>query len=435
MLQQLKTAIWHAPIKKLPRWKAYGVRVLRILLVTSEGFTKSQIQQGASSLTYYSLLALVPVIALFLGLARGFELEQTLVNWLLKEFPEQKTIIEPLFEFANQALKHAKGGIIAGIGVALFLWAAIKILLNIEFVLNQIWEVSKGRTLPQRFTDYLALICLAPLIILIASGLPAIVSSAFIALSSRVSEIQKLSAFVWPLLNLLPFVFLCLLFTFLYAFMPNTRVRLTPAFIAGILTGIIYQLVQWMYLYFQIGVSSLGAIYGTFAAVPLFLIWLHLSWVIILLGAKVTFAIQNVDGYGFISEDTYLSHNFRTTCSLRIAHFCVQRFSHTKPGPTLMEISNTLALPLNLAGRLVHQLIEAHILVEIKTADNQESRFQPAETLETLTVKKLMDRINERGGSLPLPPSKELTMILKSLKSFDEAIKKSSGNVLLKDMR
>lgn len=420
-------------IAMLPKWKAYWYRFLRIILLTNRGFTKSQIQQGASSLTYYSLLAIVPIIALLIGVARGFAFEQTLEGWLLYQFSDQQQVIRQIFSFATESLEEANGGLITGIGLAILIWSAIKILTNIEFVMNQIWEVQKGRSLAKQFTDYMAMLFLAPIIIFLVSGLTGYVSALLTALSKG-KVLAEFVPLLIPLLSLITFLLTALLFTFLYIFIPNTRVRFIPAIIAGIFTAIAYQILQWVYFYFQIGVSSYNAIYGTFAAFPLFLIWLHLSWVIILLGAKVCFSLQNVDAYEFISEDVHLSHKFRMICSLRIVHLCIKSFIQERPPPAIIEISNTLSIPLLLTSQLVYQLVAANVLIEVKRERDQEASYQPARSVERLTIMRVIDMINEHGESVPLPPSKDLSLILKSLQKFSAAIEKSDANILLRDI-
>ena len=428
MMQFLKKDIWQIQIAKLPKWKAYGYRILRIILLTSQGFTKSQIQLGASALTYYSLLAIVPIVALLIGIARGFLFEQTLQTWLIQRFNDQRDIIERIFKIANKSLNEASGGVIAGVGLALLLWSVFKILLNIELVMNQIWEVKKGRPLAKKFTDYLAMLFLAPIIIFLASGLTGYLSAIFADLPHIVTPVLA------PLLNLFSFFLATLLFTFLYIFMPNTRVRFIPALIAGVFTGVVYQLLQWLYFYFQIGVAHYNAIYGTFAALPLFLIWLYLSWIIILLGAKFCFAVQNVDAYEFISDDIELSAKVRMICSLRITHLCVKQLISESTPLSVVEISNELAIPLHLTNQLIYQLIGAGILVEVKRERDQEEAFQPAISTGRLTIKRVIDMINEKGAEIPLPSSPELTSILASLKTFSDTIEKSDSNILLRDI-
>lgn len=434
LLDFLRKEIWHVQIATLPKWQAYWYRFLRVLLLTSRGFTKSQIQQGASSLTYYSLLAIVPVIALLIGVARGFAFEQTLQSWLLEQFSDQKEIITQVFTFANESLEEANGGLIAGIGILILIWSAVNILTNIEFVMNQIWEVDKGRSIAKQFTDYLAVFFLGPIIIFSASGLTGYLSALFTAMGKGAIFSHLVPLFV-TLLSIATILLTGLLFTFLYIFIPNTRVRFIPAVIAGIFTAIAYQILQWAYVYFQIGVAKYNAIYGTFAAFPLFLIWLNLSWTIVLLGAKVCFSIQNVDAYEFISDEFHLSPKSLMICSLRIAHHIIKRLVNGLDPSAMIEISNALSIPLPLTTQLIHQLVKAKVLIEVKRDPDQDEAYLPALNVDQLTIKNVMDMISESGEVIPLPDkSKEAFRIMRSLKKFNDTIEKSEGNVLLKDI-
>lgn len=428
----LKKGIWQVQLSALPIRKRILYQALRITYLISQGFTKSQIQQGASSLTYYTLLAIVPVIALLLGISRGFKLEKTLEEWLIDRFAEQEMAIRKIFDFANAALDQAHQGVIAGVGIALLLWAGIKILMNLEEVMNQVWEIQEGRSFARRFSDYLAMLFICPIIIFVSSGLAGYVSATFTAEGAGLNLFERMGEVL--LGTVVPLLLTTLLLTFLYIFMPNTRVRFVAAAVAAFITALIYQAVQWVYLYFQIGVSEYNAIYGTFAAFPLFLIWLHLSWVIILLGAKIAFAFQNFRGYAFISEDLHLSHNFLMILSLRISHLIIKKFSLEEPPPSSIEISNTLSIPLPLTHSLIYQLIHSGIISEIKRLNDDEISYQPAINTDKLTIKRIIDMINTKGEEIALPPSKELALILKNLEKFSQAIEKSDGNVLLKNI-
>lgn len=432
-LQKLKKEIWTTDLEALPKHKANWIRFLRILILTAQGFSKRQIQQGASSLTYYSLLALVPVIALLIGLARGFGLEETLKKWLSHRFFEQKIVIDKVFQFANASLASVHQGVIATIGIILLLWSGIKIFMYIETNFNTIWEVKMGRSLARRFTDYLAMILLCPIIVLLSSGITVYIS-AIVSSFAKGGVLEHIASYFIALLNLIPFFLTCLLLTFLYIFMPNTRVRFLPGFWAGLFAGCIYQGIQWIYFYFQIGVTRYNAIYGTFAALPLLLIWIHLSWVIVLMGAKTAFAFQNVNAFDFLTEDVHLSHRSRTILSLRIVHFCIRAFIHDKPSPTTIEISNKLSIPLPLCRDLLYQLVDAEVLSEVKR-EKKEDGYQPARNLDKLTIKNVVDMINTRGEEISLPPSHETELILESLKKFSQTIEQSDGNILLKDIK
>ncbi|MCH9626426.1 MAG: hypothetical protein S4CHLAM2_00480 [Chlamydiales bacterium] len=429
----LKKEIWRVNLESLPKWKGRKVRLMRILILISQGFTKSQIQQGASSLTYYTLIGIVPIIALLIGLAQLFALEHALKTWLQTQFVDQKEVINKIFDFSKSSLETAHQGLIAGIGIVILLWAGVKIFLYIEKVLNTIWEVKKGRSLMRRFTDYLSMLLLCPLIILLSSGVTVYLTAALTALTS-IGFFGHIQPFILPLLNLIPVVLICLLLTFLYIFMPNTRVRFLPALSAGVSAGLIYQVIQWVFLYFQVGVSKYNAIYGTFAALPLFLIWIHISWVIVLLGAKMSFAFQKVKAFDFLSENVHLCHRMRVILSLQVIHLCIKNFCQNSPPLTDVEISNHLSISLPITSHFLSQLTEAGLLTEIKRDKDKETGFSPSPGVDQLTIKRVIDMIDVRGEEIPLPPSRVLASILDHLEKISQALEKSEGNVLLKDI-
>jgi len=430
-----KVDLWHVQVQTLPKWQALIIRLIRVISLTIQGFTTSQIQQGSASLTYYSLLTIVPLIALLIAIARVFLIETTFESWLLQKFANQGEIVRKILDFATISFKQASQGIIAGVGIGLLFWSSIKILINLEKAMNQIWDVRKGRPLARRFTDYLTLLIMAPFIIFLTSGLNVYLAVGFAELGKESTLLKELGHIILPLVQLIiPFFITGLLWTFLYIFIPNTPVRFLPAFFAGFITSLVYQLVQWIYYKLQIGVVSYNAVYGTFAAIPLFLIWLHLSWIITLLGAKIAFAIQNVDAYEYISEKSHLNHKFRTICCLIIAHHCIKKFNLGEPPPTPIEASNSLSIPHSLTNYLLFQLAEAGILSEVKRKKTQELAFQPARSTETLTIKQVIDMINTKGEEISLPPSHEFKVILESMNKFSSAIEQSDGNILLKDL-
>lgn len=435
LYEKFKQKIWDVPLQSLPLHKALWIKFLRIIHLTLLGFTKSQIQQGASSLTYYSLLSIVPVIALLIGIARGFQLEENLKAWLASRFVGQQEVIGQLFTFANASLHQIKQGVIAAIGLVIILWSAMKILMNVEFVLNDIWEVQRSRSIARKFSDFLAMMVIAPLLFFISSSVTLYLSARISALEGQGQVFRDIGPFLFPILNLTPYLLICGLFTFVYIFLPYTDVQFKPALYAGLIAGISYQLLQWIYVRFQIGVVSYNAIYGTFAAIPLFLIWMQLSWMVFLIGAKLAFAFQNVDAYEFVTEDYQLSNRCRSILALRITHAVVHRFIQKQPPYTKKELSKDLSIPLVIVNHILNELIDAKILFEVLPSDHQEPAFQPAFDVDQLTIKTVLDKIDERGQIIPLPPTSSVRSILKHLSEFSNLLEKSEANVPLKKIK
>ncbi len=429
----LKKDVWRVSVDDLSKKKAFGLRTLRIVLIVVQGFTKKQIQQGASSLTYYSLLTIVPIVAFFFGIARGFLLQGNFKKWLLDQFGGQQVVVKKLIFFSELSLKQTHKGVIAGISIVILLWAGIKMLMYIELSMNQIWEVRVARTLTRRFSDYMAMLFFCPLFVLLSTTLTVFLSATLTDLRSEVSLVKDLGPILFPILSLFPYVLTWLLFTFIYIFIPNTRVRFLPAFYASIFAGTVYQVIQWAYVYLQVGVSKYNAIYGTFAALPLFLVWVHLSWVILLLGAKLAFAFQNVNAYGFMAENIELSENMKQLFSLRIMHSCIKRFVQQKPLLSAVELSNQLSIPLPLMMSLIHQMKNAGLLSEVKAGVQRESVFQPAYPVDKLTIKQVLDMMNGQGEKVFVDKDAVYEKLTKNLEGFSKRIESSEHNELLKD--
>ena len=423
-----KHGVWRIRTQDLSRSKALGIRILRIFVLIGEGFTKSQVQIGASSLTFYSLLATVPILTFFFGLARGFLLEKVFKHWLSRQLEGQATVIDKLITFAQNTLSQGGETVLLGSGLALLLWSGIRILTHLELSINHIWEAKSRRTLARRFSDYMALFFICPIFVLVSISFTAYFSSEVAALAKTDAFIRFLS----PLLSLVPFVLLWILFTFIYIFIPGVRVNFMAAFWGGFVTSIIYQVVQWIYIYFQVGVTTYNAVFGTLAALPLFLIWLYVSWIIVLLGAKMTFAFQNVNAFEFMVHDVHLSHHFRHILCLRITHMVFRRFKEAKPPPTATELANSLSIPLLLVTRLIYHLIESGVLSEVQGEKGQPCGYQPARSIEELTIKDILDMISHKGEEIPLPEGDDVEKILDFFDA-QEKVRSSPANLKIKD--
>jgi len=287
------TDVWHINIDQLSGFKAFLIRQIRIIILTIKGYSKDQCSLRASALTYLSILSVVPVLAMAFGIAKGFGLESILRKQIMKQFAGQEEIMNYSLEFANNMLDSTQGGMIAGVGMIFLFYIVMRLLNNIEESMNDIWEVKKARSHLRKFSDYLAIMLIAPLLIIMASSLNVFIISQIKTVTQSVTFFHYLSPFIQKLVQLIPYTLVWILLTIIYMIMPNTSVNFKSAFIAGILAGTTFQLTQWAYMNFQIGVSRYNSIYGSFAALPLFLIWMQISWTIILIGSEFAFFHQN----------------------------------------------------------------------------------------------------------------------------------------------
>jgi len=431
----IKTDIWRIRPKDHSRGKSFVIRFGQIIVLAVRGFDENKCKLKASALTFYSLLSMVPIIAVMFGIAKGFGLQTQVEEQLLANMEGQKEVVTKIVDFANSLLANANGGIIAGIGVALLFWTIISVLSSIEDSFNDIWGVIKPRSFGRKFGDYLSIMLVCPILLVISGSMTLFVSSQIKLVTEKIPLLQNLGPVFWLMLKLLPYVAIWVTFTFIFVFMPNTKVRFKSALIGGIVAGTSFQIVQWIYINFQIGVARYGAIYGSFAALPLFLLWLQTSWRIVLFGAEVSFAHQNVETYEFEPDCLSVSHSFKTLLSLFITQQLVHRFCcGEKPGDA-SQLSHELDIPVRLVRQILYELSESGVLSEARKSEDKELAYQPAIDVDKITVKFVIDRLEQRGSTnVPVIKSTGLDKLSDSLRRFGEVIEKSPANVLLKNL-
>ena len=433
-----KNGIWEIQLRNLSPLKAFSVKYLRIILLASRGFMRDHCQKTASVLTYYSLLNLVPVVAVAFAMAKGFGLEKLIEKQILQMAEKanwQADITTQIISFSHNLLNQAKGGLIAGVGIVLLLWTVISIMGKIEESLNEIWEIKKSRTLIRKFSDYMAMMVFGPVLLIISSSATVLVASQVKVIVNKIALLGVFSKVIFLLLNLLPYVSIWVLLTMLYLIMPNTRIPLRSAILGGITAGTITQIVQWIYIKFQIGAASYGAIYGSFAALPLFLGMLQMSWMIVLLGAEIAYANEHYETFGFHPNYSELSVSSKRVLMLRIFHLLTKKFSLAEKPLSASQIAHALEIPVRLVRQFLHELIDVGLVVETSRGIKSEIAFQPGRTIENITVKFALDEYEKYGMTkIPDYQSEEAEKLSKYLKDFSETTDKSPANVRLKEI-
>ena len=217
--------------------------------------------------------------------------------------------------------------------------------------------------------------------------------------------------------------------------MPNTKVKFGSAFVGGVLAGTLFHIWQWAYLKFQVFLSGYGVIYGSFAALPLFLIWLQYSWLIVLLGAEIAFASQNVENYEFETDTLHISSYNRRLFSLLITHHIIKNFTNAIPAQTASEIAEILDVPVRLVREIIYELQESGILSETTTKNVKELAYQPAIDPANLSVSYIIDRLDKRGhDKIHAGDTKELKAISDIMNAFYDDLNKSAKNRNLRDL-
>ncbi len=433
----MTTDIWRMRLEDLPFGKSFLIKQLRIIILTLRGFNEDKCFLRASSLTFYTLLSIVPVAAMLFGIAKGFGFEKMLRKELFERFPgeAQQEVLTKVIEFAESMLEATKGGLIAGIGLIVLFWSVIKVLSYIETSLNDIWEIKQNRTWGRKFSDYLAVMILSPLLIIVSSSVTVFITTRITQLTNQIELLGMISPLIFLSLKLMPYVLIWILFTVIYVLMPNTKVKLKAGIVAGIVAGTIFQITQWAYISFQVGTARYNAIYGSFAALPLFLFWVQISWWVVLFGAELSFAKQNVATYEYEPDSSRISHAFKKLLTLQVAHLLVGNFSRCEPPSTDLQISMRLEMPIRLLHQILYDLVESGLFIETRTTDDNTFGYQPACDINKLTIKSILEAIEHHGtDGIPVAQTEELTVLSDSLQKFSQEMENSPANKLLKDI-
>ena len=370
------------------------LEIVKKLMLAVRFFTAKRVLTKASALTYSTLLAIVPILAVMFAIARGFGYNKYIEVWFRDAFSTQPQAAEVIIGFVNSYLVHTKSGVFLGIGLLFMLYTVLMLVSNIEEAFNEIWQVKTSRSVFRTFTDYLAMFFVAPILIVLSSGI-----SIFLAtVADQMPDFMMLGSAVRWLLDLSPYVLMSLTFIALYIFMPNTRVKPMSALVPGIIAGIAMQGLQFVYINSQLFLSSYNAIYGSFAALPLFMLWMQISWTICLFGAELCYTNQNLDYYDYDANAGEISHRYRILlCALLMSRIC-RRFADGGKPYTALELRETTTIPIRIVNELLFKMIDAGLLIEITNDEKSEtSRFMPVEDIKNMTLGVMIDRLESEG--------------------------------------
>jgi membrane protein len=421
--------LWRIRLAALPPARALPLKYVRIFLAAFRRFGQHGCQLRASALTFFSLLSVVPVAAMAFGIAKGFSFEKLLQEKLLEQLPGQEEVLLQVFGFANSMLENTKGGLIAGVGVVVLFWTVIKVLGNIEESFNHIWGVERPRTLARKATDYLSIMLIGPVLLVLASSATVFVTTQVEFIAAKLAILGPLRSTITLALRVAPYMIMGVLFSFVYASMPNTRTRLSSCVFAGVIAGFAYQVVQWFYVAFQVGVAKQNAIYGSFAALPLFLAWLQISWLIVLAGAEIANAHQNVDMLEFEPEALRSSVAFRRLLALWVAGLVCRNFLKGAEPLTVQGLGEATEIPRPLLSRILADLTNGGVVAVGLGRDARTPGYLPATDPGRLTVAHVTEALERLGTEdIPVARTPELEALSATLKTLAEQVGGSSAN-------
>lgn len=388
----LSRGIWEIDVRGLTRWRLFLLRQAQIVSLVTRAFFTDHCMLRASALTYSTLLSIVPLLALMFALLKGLGVQNALEPLILERLAiGSEQVITAIIRYIN----NTNVGQLGAVGMVFLIVAVLTLLSNIEESFNHVWGVKETRTLMRRFADYFSVVTIGPIFLLAAISMTTTLESQTVV--QTLLGMALVGEVIFLLFKVLPFVVMWAAFTGLYIFMPNTRVNFRAALVGGIFGGTLWQLAQWFYVSFQVGVSRYNAIYGTLAALPIFMVWIYLSWLIVLLGLEVTYACQNLRTLRREIRGRDVNFASRELVALTVMLVTAEAFYRGDKPWGMEKISAELELPPRLARSVLAELLRLGLLSEVQGENNGEAAYQPGRAPETLPIHEIIQSLRADG--------------------------------------
>lgn len=421
----VSSGIWSDPRKN------WWLNVLRTVNLSVRSFLNRDIQSQACAMTYRTMLAIVPAMALLIAIGRGFGFQSLLQDELFHLLPAQRQAIGYVLGFVDSYLNQASEGIFVGVGIVFLIYTLISLLGNVEDTFNLIWGQKRGRSLWRKVSDYTAVLLILPVLMICASGLNLLLSSTLDAVFNFSFMTPVISAIAEGGSWLMTWLF----FTAAYMMIPYAKVRFVNAFISGAIAGTGFLVLQWLFVTGTLYVTRYNAIYGSFAFLPLMLLWVQLVWMIILAGAVVCYSSQNVFAFSFDHEVSTISPAYRSKIMLAIASVLAHRFTQGTPAVSAHELIDSYGLPARLVTAVTDRLCEAGIVSRVVVAEGEANAFQLAVEPSKFSVAMLYKKNYNLGASDFVPGfSENFPGVDKAYASLTQALREVGSDVLLCDL-
>lgn len=382
---------WEIDHQQSSRVRLFFLRQIQIAVLVFRDFFADRCMLRASALTYATMLSIVPLLTLMFSLLKGVGAQETLGRFLLKQLTlGSEEIVAAILLYID----NTRFGQLGLVGLVILVLTVLMLLSNIEESFNHIWGVKETRSIFRRFADYSSVVIVGPVFLLAAISMTTTLESRH--LLNWLLNIEYLGDALLVLFNYLPYLVMWAAFTSLYIFMPNIKVRFRAALVGGIVGGTLWQFAQWLCIYFQFGVARYNAIYGALAALPIFMVWIYVSWLIVLLGLELTYAWQNMSIIRLEVRGETLSFASREVAVLIILLTVADNFQRSLPPLTLEDICRRLGIPPRLGRELLRMLCELGFLSEVRRG-NEETAFLPLCDPATLPLDGIVNALRHDG--------------------------------------
>lgn len=410
---------------------SFPYRFIRSLYSLIKGFLEDECYPQASALSYYTLLSMVPILAVAFGIAKGFGFEENLQNQILETFYQQKEIAEKIIAFAKSALDQAHGTLIAGVGVLFLFWSSLGLFGNLELAFNIIWKVPSMRPISKRIADFLPVLIFTPIFLIVSSSLTFFLIAKLVEIFVSTGVYQQLKPAIYVSYYILLLLITWSFFSFIYVYIPNRSVPLNSCVLAGFIAAVGFQILQWAYINFQIYLTSYNAIYGSFAAIPLFLLWLQISWLITLAGAEVAYqhATHGLFTSHYAGEKTILTEKELLLLSMVI--LC-QNFISRTPVRGSLDLAKHLGVTEVLAALIIRKCLDANLIVETVGKGNERS-LTLATDPDNISLWEILETTDhQEEKKYEVISSNQCYLVKAAYKHWKEDLSKLPSNVSLK---
>lgn len=404
-----------------------SARFLQIILLAARDFLCDQCMLRASALAFTTILSLVPFLALTFSVLKGFGVQHRVEPLIMAQLSGGSQ------EVASRIINYIDNtsmGSLGAFGLLALIATVITLLGNIEEALNAIWGVDETRSLQRKFSDYLSVVIVGPILIFIAVSMTSFLQSQ--AILKWLVENSYAGDILVAILQLIPYMITWIALTFLYIYIPNTRVRIKPALLGGVLAGTCWQLAQWGYIHFQVGVAKYNAIYGTVAVLPIFMIWIYASWLIVLFGAEIVHACQNITVFRRELRTPAINFRLRELLALAILQDVVTAFVSGAPGWTARRLEDELDLPARILRELLDELVVSGLLV---TTGEEPAAYLPAREPDQILMTDVLAILRDFGGTWqPRRLTRGEEQLQKLIAQVDVAAKNALSGMTLRDL-
>ena len=381
-------------LKDGKRVKRVGFGVLKTLILVVRGFSSKQLNTAANALTYNLVFAVVPILAMVLAIAKGFGFAEVIEQQLQKSMLGETNIMPEIMGMVNRYLETAQGGTFIGIGLLILIWAVYSFFRNVEQAFNTIWDVKQSRSILRQLTTYIAVLFMVPVLVIATSGVSILIH----ATVETIPLLEKISHWHSSMVRLMQFVVAWLVFLWMYMAIPNTKVHFTSAIFPAVIMGTLFQLLQMLSMYVIMFLGRTSIVYGAFAAIPIIMMWLQWTCLLILIGAELSFAIQNNEQFEYEKDLETMSRRYKDFLTLYLLHRIILRFENDQQPYTAVELAHENNVPIRLVTNLLNRLEDVGLLRTVYIEQEEDRTYQPALDTHKMTVGMVIDRIDRQGS-------------------------------------